>query len=75
MLKDQEIHGVLDTVLKNAETTKNHHTHALFVTNLFISLLHFRIDNKIVALLVYSSLAQVATIGFRNIFLATSSSR
>ena len=59
---------------KNAQTTKNRHTDAHFVTNLFISLLHFRIDNKLVAPLVYSSLGQVATIGFRNNFLAFSSS-
>ena len=74
MPKDQENHGVLDTVLKNAETTKNHHTHALFVTLLFISFLHFRIDEKLVAPLVYSLLRQVSTFGFRNNFVATSSS-
>ena len=74
MLKKSGNSWTIRNCFKNAQTTENHHTQAHFVTNLFISLLLFRIEDKLVAPLVYSSMGQVATIGFRNNFLATSSS-
>ena len=75
MLKKSGKSWSIRNCFKNAQTTKHHHTHAHFATKLFNSLLNFRIDKKLVAPPVYSSLGQVATIGFRNNFLATSSSR
>ena len=74
MLKKSGNSWTIRNCFKNAQTTENDHTQAHFVTNLFISLLLFRIEDKLVAPLVYSSMGQVATIGFRNNFLATSSS-
>ena len=56
------------------ENTNNHHPHVHFINNITVSLvLFFRKEEKLVALLIYSSVVRVVSSGFRNRSVATSS--